>query len=233
MTFRVTILDSFRWASRQRALWVLTALFLAQLGLSLGITRQEQLPPTAKLEQWPEQIGSWRSYQEGVLDPEMQRILHPDDYLLRQYVQPDRSASALLFIAYFKSQRAGNYPHSPRNCLPGNGWSPYESNVISLNVGNGLPNIPVNRYLVARDDERSEVLYWYQTWNRVVANELYARMYLLGDSMRYNRTDTALVRIITPFSRTSAPKADLSTEFARSVFHLVRGYIPQQSAGTR
>ena len=51
-------------------------------------------------------------------------VLRADDTLNRIYRL--RAASSYLFIAYFKTQRYGQSPHSPKNCLPGSGWEPVE-----------------------------------------------------------------------------------------------------------
>ena len=67
-----------------------------------------------------------------------------------------------LYVGYYGSQRSGELIHSPKNCLPGSGWTPLNSSVVAIDVGRGLP-IEVNRYVVAHGDERSLVLYWYQS----------------------------------------------------------------------
>ena len=217
----------FRWAARQRPVWILVAFFILQAVLTHAVTRKEAPLNTLPLRTFPERIGSWEIYQDGVLDEEVTRILHPDDYLLREYSTSDGSSRSTVFVAYFKSQRTGTYPHSPKNCLPGNGWVPYESGAVKIPVGRGLPPIEVNRYLVAKDNERSAVLYWYQTWNRVVASELEARLYLINDSIRFNRTDTALVRILVPISGAlSAPAEESANALAAEVYRLVQTFIP-------
>jgi EpsI family protein len=225
-----TLAAAFQWAIRQRPVYLLAGFFIGQAVITLAVTRKEAPLNVLPLRTFAERIGDWEIYQDGVIDQEMQSILHPDDYLLRQYMKRDGSAIATLFVAYFKSQRTGTYPHSPKNCLPGNGWVPYQSGTVTIPAGQGLPSIEVNRYLVAKEAEKSEVLYWYQTWNRVVASELQARIFLLNDSVRYNRTDTALVRILVPISGESDRAAEQSaTRLATDVYHLVRAFIPPYS----
>ena len=41
-------------------------------------------------------------------------------------------------------------------------------------------------------------MYWYQSRDRVVATEFKAKFYVVADALRYNRTDTALVRVVLP-----------------------------------
>ncbi len=59
--------------------------------------------------------------QQGVMEQEVKDVLRADDYVTRDYAaSPTKVAN--LFVAFFKSQRAGQTPHSPKNCLPGSGW---------------------------------------------------------------------------------------------------------------
>jgi EpsI family protein len=91
-------------------------------------------------------------------------------------------------VAYFQSQRTGQMPHSPKNCLPGAGWMPSESRIVSMNVPGVAQPIEMNRYVVAKGEDRSVVLYWYQSRDRVIASEYRARFYTVADAIRYNRT---------------------------------------------
>jgi EpsI family protein len=56
----------------------------------------------------------------------------------------------------------------------------------------------VGEYIIANGENRQFVIYWYQAHGRSVANEYLAKIYLVTDAMRLNRTDGALVRVITP-----------------------------------
>jgi EpsI family protein len=54
---------------------------------------------------------------------------------------------------------------------------------------------------VSKNDERAVVLYWYQSRDRVVASEYRAAAFTAWDALRYNRTDTGLVRVVTPVAQ--------------------------------
>jgi EpsI family protein len=121
----------------------------------------------------------------------------------RRHAEPDLSQSRaqrqrFLFIAFFKTQRYGQAPHSPKNCLPGNGYEPIESGPITVAVPGRAEPIRINRYLTARGDEKSVTLYWYQSHDRVIAGEFAAKFWLIADSIRYHRSDTSLVKIVVP-----------------------------------
>ena len=73
------------------------------------------------------------------------------------------------------------------------------------------------------------VLYWYQAHGRAVASESWAKYFLVADAIRMNRTDGALVRVITPM----LPGEDIANSQKRAVgftnefLPVLDRYIPQ------
>ena len=126
--------------------------------------------------------------------------------------------SASLMIAFFRTQRYGQSPHSPKNCLPAAGWRPTEDTKLSVDVPGRDAPIVVNKYVIAHGDEQSVVMYWYQSHNRVVAGEFAARFWLVADAIRYRRSDTALVRVIVPISGNRDAAEDAAVRFVRAVY---------------
>src|SRR5258705_135256 len=58
--------------------------------------------------------------------------------------------------------------------------------------------ITVNRYVIEKGLDRQVVLYWYQSHGHVIANEYRSKVFMVLDAVRLNRTDAALVRVVTP-----------------------------------
>jgi EpsI family protein len=204
---------------------VVSVLLFAQAILLYSSIRQEVIPTSPPLSEFPRLNDGWQMVQEGVVDAETQAVLRADDTLTRVYAKDSHGVS--LFIAAFKSQRTGKAPHSPKNCLPGSGWVPSVSDEISVEVP-GRDPITVNRYLVARGDSKSLVLYWYQSRDRAVASEYSAKLYVIADAIKLNRTDTALVRIIVPLAPDTdqATATKLAAEFVRSFYPKIRASLP-------
>ena len=179
---------------KSKAAIAATVVLVAHAILALGVNREEHPPRLRDLREFPSDFGDWHFRQEGVIEPEVQDVLKADSTLLRSYGDASGNV-ANLFIAYFATQRTGGNPHSPKNCLPGSGWLPVETSVISVAVPGRAEPLPVNRYVVTRGADKSIVLYWYQGRGRYVASEYTARIYLVADAIRLNRTDTSLVRV--------------------------------------
>jgi EpsI family protein len=205
---------------------LVTLLLLAQSALLYSSIRPEAVPPGRPLADVPQTLGPWQLEQEGVIDQETQEVLKADDLLNRFYVQPSTRSGANLFVAAFRSQRNGKAPHSPKNCLPGSGWTPLVSDEYSLEVGAAAP-ITVNRYVIAHGDSRSLVLYWYQSRDRVVASEYKAKFWVIVDALRLNRTDTALVRVVVPIAGGDQDQAtQVAADFVKSFYGTLRQYLP-------
>ncbi len=209
---------------KSTAVQVVSLLLLLQGSVVYSSIRQEYIPTSRPLAEVPRQLGSWQFLQEGVVDAETMAVLQADDTLDRTYT--DGKVAANLFVAGFRSQRSGKAPHSPKNCLPGSGWLPLDDRIISIDSGRGVP-IEVNRYVIAHGDNRSLVLYWYQSRDRAVASEYKAKFWVVADAMRYNRTDTALIRVVIPIQNKDEVTAQRAAEaFVKSFYSTVLGYLP-------
>ncbi len=199
-----------------------TAIFLQARG------RNETLPSHEPLASLPYQLGSWDG-TDVPMQPDVLAILGPGDFLQRFYENTSVSQPYVdLFLAYFPSQRAGDTIHSPKHCLPGAGWLPTESSRISISFPGHAP-FEANRYVIAKGDERQLVLYWYWAHDRPLASEYWAKFYLVADSIRLNRSDGSLVRVITPLPRGETVEAAQQRllAFAGNVVPQLDRYIPR------
>lgn len=209
---------------------VLTVVLMAQMAILYGYSREENVPRVPPLSTFPTEFPGWTMLREGKVEDEVLAVLRADDTLTRVY--SDGQDVASLFIAYFKTQRTGQAPHSPKHCLPGSGWTPSESGFLDIAIPDQNRKITVNRYVVTRGEDSSVVLYWYQSLDRVIASEYLAKVYLVTDSIRFNRTDTALVRVVVPVPQTddgvkTAEKVGVS--FIQKMFPAVGVYFPPAS----
>ena len=178
---------------------VLTAVLLLEGAAFYAVaSRAESAPPVGPLGLFPHALDGWTVARDVPIEQEVQDVLRADDTLNRVYVNSSQTDYAFLFIAYFKTQRYGQAPHSPKNCLPGSGWEPVETGRQTIDVPGWNAPIVTNRYVVEHGDDKSVVLYWYQTHNRIIASEYWAKFWLVVDSIRYRRSDTSLVKIVVP-----------------------------------
>ena len=214
---------------RSELRFVLAAALLAATAILLhGRSGNEIIVARRPLATFPDQVGDWTGSNVPIPEDALE-VLGPGDFLLRVYknsalVQPYVD----LFVAYFPSQEAGDTIHSPKHCLPGAGWLPVESSRATLTLTGRAPFV-VNRYVIAKGENRQLVLYWYLAHDRVVASEYWAKFYLVADAIRMNRSDGSLVRLTTVIaggeSADGAQQRLLS--FASDVVPLLNDYVPR------
>jgi EpsI family protein len=194
-------------------------LLVAQAAAMHMLALPERELPTPPLGNLPAQLGSWKLQNEQALEPAVLEYLKPDSYVLRDYGNATGNAAINLFVAYFKSLQNSYGPHSPRVCLPGSGWLVQSSSIRPLPVPGHAGDIPVNEYILEKNQDRILVLYWYQNDRNVWAEEFKAKLTLLPDLIRYRRSDVSLVRLVAPLrGETDAQTLAQCKEFARLIF---------------
>ena len=197
-----------------------TALFLQ------ARARSEFVLPRTELASFPVKLQNWVG-TDVFLDDESLEVLRPGDFLQRTYRDETGGTGYVdLYVAYLQNQHA-LFHHLPQDCLVGSGWSPVESGTTTLAFPGEAP-FPANRYLIAKGDDRQLVLFWYSARGRRVASEDWMNVYLALDSLRWNRTDNALIRMNTELqpgeTKVDAERRLLS--FAGRVSPLLKNYIP-------
>jgi exosortase D (VPLPA-CTERM-specific) len=170
------------------------------------------------------QVGKWQGQPAEKLSNQILAKLGVDEYVSRLYFNPGHS-QIHLYVGYYGSQRQGDTIHSPKNCLPGAGWLPVKSGRLVIPDAAGAP-IEVNRYVIQKGLEKQVVLYWYQSHGRVIASEYWAKIYLVLDAIRMNRTDGALVRVISPAVDSEQAAERRSIDFVRALFPHLSRHLP-------
>jgi len=197
--------------------------------LYTAVSRAEIVPAIRPLTEFPTIAGPWRMVQDVPIEQEVQDVLKADDTLNRVYVNRAVGYESSLFIAFFKTQRTGQSPHSPKNCLPGSGWEPIQNQtgLVTIPIANRAEPITANRYVVSHGEEKAVVIYWYQSHNRIIASEYSAKLWLVADSIRYHRSDTSLVKIVVPVVNNDVRTAtEVGTGFVQALFPDLSSRLP-------
>jgi len=154
----------------------------------------DQRPPESlaqPLEAIPRDLGGWVVDGNLPLTQAVLQVLLPTSYLSRDYGKNNQHLG--LFVAYYAEQRAGETMHSPRNCLPGGGWEIWKHERV--NVRSGGRDFLINKYSVQNADRRLIVFYWYQSRERIVADEYLGKLFLVRDAVMSGSTSGAFIRV--------------------------------------
>ena len=160
--------------------------------------RADLVPKRVPLVAFPMVFGEWTGERKR-LDLRVATALKLSDYIIADYSRPT-DMPVNFYVAYYNSQRKGGAVHSPRSCIPGGGW---EIETLSRRRIDGVVRADqgplfVNRVVIAKGRVRQVVYYWFAQRGRDMTNEYGVKWYLFWDGLTRNRTDGALVRMVTP-----------------------------------
>jgi exosortase D (VPLPA-CTERM-specific) len=185
-------------------------------------------PERREFAAFPLELDGWRGRAEPMAREHLE-VLRPDDYLMADYLGPERRP-VNLFVGYFATQTRDAAPHSPRACLPAAGWEieRLERRRLETVLRNGAP-LDVNRAVIRRGESAQLVYYWLQHGPRTITNEYVAKFYVFWDSVTRHRADGALVRLVTPLATGEDPaRADERLAgFAARIVPLLPAYLPE------
>jgi EpsI family protein len=211
--------------------WVVIFLLLATF-MTLHLRGNvDRVPPSEDLGLLPQAIGAWTG-EDVPITQDTLLVLGDGRFLNRIYTHSSPSSNVMnppisLFIGYFPTQRTGQSIHSPQNCLPGAGWTFASARTIYLEQPQ-LKNYAVGEYVITNGTYKQVVLYWYLAHGRSIANDYLAKAYMMADAVRWNRTDGALVRLVTPLQPDeSLPSAQARLiKFADKLVPILPRFIP-------
>jgi exosortase D (VPLPA-CTERM-specific) len=206
---------------------VLCTLGVVGLTVSFISVRSEVVPSRAPFASFPARIGQWQGHAL-LIDRETEQSLGLSDYILSDYKRADGKAINF-YVAYYASQRKGLSPHSPVVCIPGGGWIITSLNEMIL-PGAGA-EMPINRVVIERNSNRQLVYYWFDERGRKIANEYWAKWYLLADAITKHRTDGSLVRLTTEIlpGETERDADERLQSFMGAVLPSLPEYLPSDT----
>ena len=171
----------------------------------------DTVPARRALSTLPAEVGRFTLHR-GVLEREYVDSLQMDDYVLGDLKAP-ASPPVNLYISYYESQRSGRAVHSPRVCIPANGWRILNLKTIEVQLPGGARQW-VNRAIVGYGNERSLVYYWFKQRNRTLTNEWLVKWDLFVDALTRHRTDGGMIRLTTGIALESAEDTDSAGDAA-------------------
>ena len=204
-------------------------LIFSAAGLQLLNERAETPLERKSFNEFPLYYNGWIG-REHALEKNVLDVLKLTDYIQANYVEKSSGVPVNFYVAYYASQSKGASIHSPKSCLPGGGWQLTgiaEKKIPGLKNSTGKPLV-VNRALMRQGDSAQIVYYWFEQRGRNITNEYAAKWYMFVDTLRHNRTDGALLRIVVPVPDIQdidavEAKAD---KFLTTFYPLIPDYLP-------
>jgi exosortase D (VPLPA-CTERM-specific) len=207
--------------------WLLLLVLLAGGALIHWREAAGEIRPERKLlKDFPAKIGDWR--QNGAdqrFETEVETVLGSNDYLMRDYFVPASGKGANLYIGYYETQRTGATYHSPRNCLPGSGWTMTESQPVEISLPDGQKFV-ANNYLIENNQSKALMIYWYQGRGRFAANEYKDKFFTVLDSISRRRSDGAMVRVVISIDKSEQDALETAKNLASGAAANLHEFVP-------
>ena len=167
--------------------------------------RGRAMPPRESFASFPLTLpGGW-SGRPDRLAGDIVSFLAVDDYLLADYRRSPTEPLVNLYSAFYASQSSGQSSHSPRTCIPGGGWAitNLRETTLALPAADGTARtraLTVNRAVIQNGEQRQLVYYWFRQRGRELTDEFAVKWHILADGITRDRTDGALLRLVTPLA---------------------------------
>jgi EpsI family protein len=155
-------------------------------------------------------------------------VLDLSEYVIMDYKNA-AGKKINFYVAYYESQRKGESIHTPATCLPGGGWTFEQSGTVKIT---GVPGkhgtYEVNRAVMQFGNYRQITYYWFPARGRILNNAYQLKIYNFWDALTKQRTDGALVRLITRVYDDEKPSdaEKRLKNFVRDVAPVLDEYLP-------
>jgi exosortase D (VPLPA-CTERM-specific) len=212
-----------------KSLFLLLFLLGGSASASHYLQGREDIIPTRKaFLGFPLHLGKWQGRNEYIGQYFLNE-LKLTDYVIINYAQPESGSNINFYSAYYQSQRKGVSVHSPKGCIPGDGWqiTQFGQRDIPDIKLDGNP-LQVNRAVIEKGSSKQLVYYWFQQRGRTISNEYLVKWYLFYDAIAMNRTDGSLIRLVTNIGTAEGmDSADQRLHsFMKELMPVVHEYIP-------
>ncbi|MCK4460931.1 MAG: EpsI family protein [candidate division Zixibacteria bacterium] len=165
---------------------IVVAVFLLSTAIRYG---QPETAADVSFDDFPAHLGGWTGLRDSIPGYTLD-MLNPIDIFSGTYTNHKGDQVHLLFD--FFSQDGG--PHSPRNCLPGSGWSILDAEPRTIQLGDR--SITIHRLQVERAGAAYVMDFWYVTPFGETANDFVFKLHELATSLVFLPRKVAFIRVV-------------------------------------
>jgi EpsI family protein len=189
------------------------------------VSDRNRTPLAKPFSEFPNTVGDWSAKRQN-LEKMYLDVLELNDYLLADF-RNSRGEVINCYVAFSDFQAKGKASHSPSSCLPGSGWELKDPDKISVTDGSGR-SLTINRAMMVMGADRRLTYYWFDQRGRILTDMYQIKLFNFVDSVALNRTDGALIRLITVLGENESPEsADIRLkEFFKQFNPALNQFLP-------
>lgn len=182
------------WQKKPAILFSVVSIGLAVLISSALFERKAAFVESKPLSLFPSKIGEWKA-NESRLPPTIEAVAGASDYYYGDYTSV-LNKKVNVYIAFYKDQKNGAAPHSPKVCIPGDGWKITSDTEVKIVDVRGI-KYKVSRLLIKKGKHQIVTYYWLKQGKHIFSQQFFARLNLLWFAITENRSDAALIRLVS------------------------------------
>lgn len=202
---------------------VVILVLLAGSGVYMSQHRDIEVPLARAFSEFPPTHNGWKMVGQSNLSADVIKILLPTDYLSRRYERED-GATVDMYLSFFNGSPEAGRIHSPKNCLPGGGWTELSSQRKVLELGKEKVNLVQAVY--AQGENREVIYYWYVMRGQTMSDEFSLKLAEIKGSMLHGRRDQSFMRISTYSKDDLELVAKRIEDFLRDFYPVIKEYLP-------
>lgn len=203
----------------KKAFLIMLALLVATFAFSAALHYgRPSTEHRIDISQFPLAKGGW-SAQTLPIEKGVIAMLSPDAIFNALYVNSG-GGRVDLFFSYFAGDNAQIGVHSPRNCMPGAGWTIERTEKHDIAFGAGV--IPASRMYVRYEAATRVVDYWYITRQGETSSDYSLKLLTMLGALSFQPADVAFIRFISADDPTSLAQLEaFETEFMGDIYRLL------------
>lgn len=213
------------WQTKPTVLFMLLSLLIAVIVSTPFFDREDATVASKSLSKFPATLGQWRA-SESRLPPSIEAVAGASEYYYGDFLSSEND-KVNLYIAYYKDQKQGAAPHSPKVCIPGDGWVITSDEPVSIQTKSGK-KYKVSRLIINKDKHTIVTYYWLKQGKNFFRQQYMARLDLILFAIQENRADAALIRMVSEVASgekiedTDARMQQMATE----LLDVISDYVP-------
>lgn len=204
--------------------YIVVYILLAVSGLYIYLHADSPVPINRPFSEFPHASQDWKLISQSTFSAEVLEILKPTDYMARRYMN-SKGDRVELYVGYHSGGKGSGQIHSPKQCLPGSGWSNLSEERSTIEVGGRSINLVKAVY--QRGESKDLFIYWYEVKGRSYSDEYSLKLAEIANSMFNGGRDSSFIRISVPFEADAEAAFSTGQKFVKDFYPLIAGYLPQ------
>ena len=196
---------------------------LAGAAIFMNFHKDLEVPLARPFAEFPVAHNGWHMVTQSNLSDDILSLLRPTEYLSRRYVRSD-GASVDMYLSYFDGSPEGGRIHSPKNCLPGGGWTELSSERIEMNIDG--ESVSLVRAVYGSGESKEVLYYWFAMRGQTISNEFSLKMAEITGSIFHRRRDQSFTRIAVQARDDVGVTQKQIEEFLMDFYPVIREYLP-------